>query len=101
MLYSTLRWVETLHERGQFQKNAVEVDGKSITFGQWADLIKGSFEKCYYVPVDTEDDSWYDVNPKIVNRRGIYKDLYKSGKEYEDYQLRFELSWVCSIEARN
>ena len=34
------------------------------------------------------DDSKFDVNSKIVNRRGIYKDLYKSGKEYEDYQLR-------------
>jgi glycogen debranching enzyme len=28
------------------------------------------------------------VNPSIINRRGIYKDLYKSGKPYEDYQLR-------------
>ena len=28
------------------------------------------------------------MDPKIINRRGIYKDLYRSGKEYEDYQLR-------------
>jgi glycogen debranching enzyme len=24
----------------------------------------------------------------VVNRRGVYKDIYRSGKEYEDYQLR-------------
>lgn len=93
MLYSTLRWVESLNKQGWFKKNAVEVDGKNITFSKWADLIKASFEKCYYVPMDAGDDSWYNVNPKIVNRRGIYKDLYKSGKEYEDYQLRFVSPW--------
>jgi glycogen debranching enzyme len=59
-----------------------------ITSGDWAALIKENFERCYYVPLNHEDDSKYDVNPKVLNRRGIYKDLYKSGKEYEDYQLR-------------
>jgi glycogen debranching enzyme len=38
--------------------------------------------------MEAKDDSKYDINTKIINRRGIYKDLYKSGKEYEDYQLR-------------
>lgn len=28
------------------------------------------------------------MDPNIINRRGIYKDLYKSGKPFEDYQLR-------------
>src|SRR5690606_15727107 len=62
------------------------------TFTEWADLIQANFEKCYYIPLKPEDDSKYDVNPEMVRRRGIYKDLYKSGKEYEDYQFRFDLS---------
>lgn len=37
---------------------------------------------------DPSEDGLHDVNSKVVNRRGIYKDLYRSGKEYEDYQLR-------------
>src|SRR6202035_1076475 len=61
---------------------------KVIKFDEWASKIKQNFERCYYIPLDPKDDSKYDVNTKIVNRRGIYKDLYKSGKEYEDYQLR-------------
>ena len=36
----------------------------------------------------TSEDNQYEMDPKIINRRGIYKDLYKSGKPYEDYQLR-------------
>ena len=32
----------------------------------------------------------YRVNPKIINRRGIYKDVYGSaaGREWSDYQFR-------------
>lgn len=86
--YSALRWVAGLYKEGKFGAEGVKADGKMITFTEWADKIKANFEKCYYVPVDSADDSKYDVNPAVLNRRGIYKDLYRSGKEYEDYQLR-------------
>ena len=74
---------------------------------QWSDLIQASFEKSYYVPVgeqteqdrtkyitetfqDGKDDSKYNVDSKLVNRRGIYKDVYRSGAghEWADYQFR-------------
>jgi glycogen debranching enzyme len=72
-------------------------------------LIQKSFEKCYYVPsgefcdnlynahrltsVMTSDrlsDSEYRINSSLVNRRGIYKDVYGSGPSHEwaDYQFR-------------
>src|SRR5205823_1512953 len=35
-----------------------------------------------------KEDDQYDVDSNVLNRRSIYKDLYKSGKPYEDYQLR-------------
>lgn len=39
---------------------------------------------------DASEDHKYNVNPKIINRRGIYKDVYGSGpgREWSDYQFR-------------
>lgn len=91
LLYSTLVWVSTLHKQGKYKYTGVSTlhpDLEVIHFNDWASKIKSSFERCYFVPLESSQDSKYDVNPKIINRRGIYKDLYKSGKEYEDYQLR-------------
>jgi glycogen debranching enzyme len=90
MLYSTLRWVAQLHKEGKYKYEGVTVNdaNETISFAKWADKIKENFERVYYIPRTADEDRNYDVNPKIINRRGIYKDLYRSGKEYEDYQLR-------------
>ena len=101
LLYSTLRWATELHERGQYHFSGVKTaSGEHVSFRKWAAKIKENFEKCYYIPEDPREDGWYDVNPAIVNRRGIYKDLYRSGKEYEDYQLRpnFPIAMVIAPE---
>lgn len=39
---------------------------------------------------DPAEDAKYNVNPLIINRRGIYKDVYGSGpgREWSDYQFR-------------
>ncbi|KAF7563279.1 hypothetical protein G7046_g844 [Stylonectria norvegica] len=89
LLYSTLDWLATLNKKGDYSYSGVKkADGSSIAFADWAGLVKANFERCYYVPLSPSEDSKYDINTPIINRRGIYKDLYKSGKEYEDYQLR-------------
>jgi len=90
LLYSTLIWLDQISAKGQYKYKGVKKGdaGEQITWAEWAKLVKDNFEYCYWVPEDASEDSKYDVNSKIVNRRGIYKDLYKSGKEYEDYQLR-------------
>ncbi|KAK7227388.1 hypothetical protein V2G26_015391 [Clonostachys chloroleuca] len=89
LLYSTLVWLAKLHKAGKYPYESVKkADGTPVTFDEWAGRIKDNFEKCYYVPESADEDANYDVNSTIVNRRGIYKDLYKSGKEFEDYQLR-------------
>ncbi len=39
---------------------------------------------------ESADDAQYHVSPYLVNRRGIYKDVFGSGtgREWSDYQLR-------------
>lgn len=88
LLYSALRWVADLNKSGKYAYDGVDTSSGPVTFSAWADKLKASFEKCYWVPIDASEDSGFDVDANVVNRRGIYKDLYKSGKPYEDYQLR-------------
>ena len=89
LLHSTLAWLAQLHSDGKFHFSGVKTTGgQEISFRDWASRLEKNFERCFYIPLDPKEDAQYDVNPATINRRGIYKDLYKSGKEYEDYQLR-------------
>ncbi|KAG8899597.1 hypothetical protein FRB99_006561, partial [Tulasnella sp. 403] len=94
LLKSTLRWLDELSSVGVFPFKGVEaeIDGKLrvVTYKEWSDLLQASFEKHFYVPLDPAEDSKYAINPAVVNRRGIYKDVYGTPKdrEWSDYQLR-------------
>ncbi|KAI1796664.1 glycoside hydrolase family 13 protein [Ganoderma leucocontextum] len=94
LLKSTLRWLNELSAAGKFPFKGVEVEingeKRLVTYKEWSDLIQASFEKCYYVPADLSEDSKYKVNPQMVNRRGIYKDVYgtPAEREWADYQFR-------------
>ena len=89
LLKSCLRFVIELNEKGLFKYDSViNQNGDKITFKKWDNLLMENFEKCFYIPINSDDDSKYEINSSIVHRRGIYKDVYKSTKEYEDYQLR-------------
>lgn len=98
LLYSALTWVTDLQQSKIYQHEGVDIgDGKSISFKEWAAKIKSNFERCYFIPIDSEEDSQYDLDAKIINRRGIYKDLYKSGKPFEDYQLRSNFTIAMAV----
>lgn len=98
LLKSTLRFVNQLNEKGLFEYTEVEKeDGSTITLRDWEELIQKNFERCFYIPVDPSNDSEYEVNSNVVNRRGIYKDLFRSGKEFEDYQLRPNFSIAMCV----
>ena len=99
LLYSTVSWLSELHDQGLFSQGGVSrgSGGPFISYKAWAAKIKSNFERCFYVPLDANSDPSFDVNPKLVNRRGIYKDLYRSGKEYEDYQLRPNYSIAMTV----
>ncbi|KAK7534404.1 hypothetical protein IWX49DRAFT_602675 [Phyllosticta citricarpa] len=97
MLYSACKWVAELHAQGLYKYDGVNTSTGHLKFSDWAAKIKNNFEWAYYIPRDEADDKKYDVNTSIVNRRGIYKDLYRSGKEYEDYQLRPNFPIAMSV----
>jgi glycogen debranching enzyme len=79
-----------------------------VTYGEWQELIQASFEKYYYIPLGMPSrcyalcdlslsDGCRSVGRQqvrfgysLVNRRGIYKDVYGSGpgREWSDYQFR-------------
>jgi glycogen debranching enzyme len=62
-------------------------------------LIQASFEKCYYVPENPAEDSQFNINSAMVNRRGIYKDVYGTPKdrEWSDYQVSDSLPRYASL----
>jgi glycogen debranching enzyme len=80
------------------------VNGKKrlVPYKEWADLIQASFEKHYYVPAHASEDAHFAVNPALINRRGMYKDVYgtPADREFSDYQLRcnFTLPMVVAPE---
>lgn len=89
LLKSSLRFVNKMHKEGKFPYTEVEKpDGSKISLEAWEELLQENFEKHFYVPEDAAEDSKYVIDRSLVNRRGMYKDLYRSGKPYEDYQLR-------------
>ncbi|KAK9431500.1 hypothetical protein V1505DRAFT_56979 [Lipomyces doorenjongii] len=90
MLKSALRWINQLHEQGIYPYDSVTIASgtKNVKFKDWEALVQANFERCYYVPLDPAIDDQFVINKSCVNRRGIYKDLFRSGKEYEDYELR-------------
>lgn len=98
LAYSTLKWAAELHRTGQHQWSGVKtVAGEFVSFADWATLIRDNFERCFYIPISARDDTKYNIDPSIVNRRGIYKDIYRSGKPYEDYQLRANFSIAMTV----
>lgn len=106
LLKSTLTWLDKLSRKGQFPFTGVKatVNGKQreVTYAEWADLIQSSFEKYYYIPTSPSEDSQFVIKPELVNRRGMYKDVYgtPADREFSDYQLRcnFTLPMVVAPE---
>ena len=89
LLKSTLRWLSELVKSRHFATPAVLLqDGNSLTYGNWDALLQESFEKFFWIPEKEEEDSQYKIDRKLINRRGIYKDVLGCTLEWADYQLR-------------
>eukprot|EP00761_Pharyngomonas_kirbyi_P011085 gb/GECH01011109.1/.p1 GENE.gb/GECH01011109.1/~~gb/GECH01011109.1/.p1 ORF type:complete len:1732 (+),score=240.69 gb/GECH01011109.1/:1-5196(+) len=92
MLKSALRWLSSLHQQGRFPYAGVRLSPDAsvsvFSFQEWNNRIQDHFERCFYIPPSPASDGHHVVRKDIVHRRGIYKDVYGSQKEYTDYQLR-------------
>jgi len=77
---SILTWIDRLHSQGIWHHKGV-TDGKTHwTWKQWADKIRGNFEKYFWVGLEDQD--------KLINRREIYKDSFGATHSWQDYQFR-------------
>jgi len=89
LLKSTTRWLVQLAGAGKFAWSGVVLrDGSQLSYEQWDQRIQKSFSKCFYVPLQTENQSDHQINSTLVNRRGIFKDTYRASAEWTDYQFR-------------
>ncbi|CAO3599483.1 unnamed protein product [Absidia cylindrospora] len=89
LLKSALRWVIELNKTGHFKWTEVkDQDGNTVTYKDWNRIIQDNFEKVYYIPKDPADDGKYLLDSSIVNRRCMYKDVWKATQPYTEYQLR-------------
>eukprot|EP01123_Difflugia_compressa_P006646 TRINITY_DN1895_c0_g1_i1.p1 TRINITY_DN1895_c0_g1~~TRINITY_DN1895_c0_g1_i1.p1 ORF type:complete len:353 (+),score=58.09 TRINITY_DN1895_c0_g1_i1:132-1061(+) len=96
LLKSTTRWLAKLTKEKMFPYSGVIVrvnplypeETCLLSYKEWDSLLASSFEKQFYIPLDPTDDTHYLINPKIVNRRGIYKDTVGASADWADYQLR-------------
>ncbi|KAJ3011190.1 hypothetical protein HKX48_006975 [Thoreauomyces humboldtii] len=96
---SALRWiVDDVLGKGLgaewWKWDAVQIkdsDGnpKNVTYAEWNTLLQISFEKYFYIPIEPREDASHAVgDPKLIHRRGIYKDTVGASLDFMSFQLR-------------
>jgi glycogen debranching enzyme len=94
LLKYTVRWLSELAATNSaaFPHKGVKItvnhENKFLSYEEWNKKIQANFEKYFYVPLNPIDDVHHMVDKNIVNRRGIYKDVYGSNENWHDYQFR-------------
>ncbi|KAI8924740.1 glucanotransferase domain of glycogen debranching enzyme-domain-containing protein [Entophlyctis helioformis] len=70
-------------------RNPAGGSDRHVSYADWDKMLVNSFEACFYIPIDPAEDRNHLIDRKeLINRRGIYKDVYGSSLAYMDYQLR-------------
>jgi len=100
MQFSILSWLATMHSEGKIKQSSVSINQhgrpREVRFADWAKQMADNFERCFWVPQNKNDDRHHDIDARLVNRRGIYKDVYGSSDKYADYQLRCNICIAMS-----
>ena len=92
--YSVLSFLDELNKKGLFAHKGV----KRASFGDWATLIKQSFNACFYIPESVDTGSTdYCLDSKLIKRRGVYKDTFATTPKETDYQLRPNLCIAMAV----
>lgn len=87
---SVVAWLGKMHAASDYPYEGVtKHENEMITFKKWAELIDDNFEKYFFIPEnELELRNSKTINPKLVNRRNIYKDTVGASNDWADYQLR-------------
>ncbi|PIA16729.1 putative glycogen debranching enzyme Gdb1 [Coemansia reversa NRRL 1564] len=86
---SALRWLTDLYSNSEFAYEGVTTaDGSHVSYSDWNQQVQIHFEKHFWVPLDSADDTKYNVDSTLVNRRGIYRDSVGASAAWADYQFR-------------
>lgn len=109
LLKSTVRWLTELYKQKKYRYEGVTVSSSLSTstspassassasssdtpsvfsYQDWNSALQRFFEPHFWIPQDPSFDSKYVIDSKVVNQRGIYKDIFGSASVYADYQLR-------------
>lgn len=103
LLYSSINHIISLQKSSnQFpHKGVTHPKSGYISYSEWLSLIKANFERCFYIPPlscgEGCGDKEYLVDHKIVNKREIYKDTFRSTHGWTDYQLRSNLAVAIGV----
>jgi glycogen debranching enzyme len=62
--------------------------GEVLSYSEWDQLLQTNFEKWFYIPNDKSEYGKFKVDPELIHRGGIYKDVLGSEHKFTDYQLR-------------
>ena len=74
LLKSCLRWINALHENGQYTNSFVVVGkNEQLSFVEWERRLASSFEHHFWIPLDEAQDCLFLIDKSLVHRRGIYK----------------------------
>ncbi|CAD5115909.1 DgyrCDS4843 [Dimorphilus gyrociliatus] len=87
---SVISWLAKMNENSIYPYDGVVTPAKKkITFKEWTKLIDDNFEKYFFIPENEIELRNSDtINPRLVNRRNIYKDTVGATRDWADYQLR-------------
>ncbi|EMS12759.1 glycogen debranching enzyme [Entamoeba histolytica HM-3:IMSS] len=86
LLMKVLHWINT-SKAFPYSSVKVKMYGE-YSYQKWEKLLYSNFHKYFYIPKEMSQDKEYCIDTTIVNKRGIYKDVYGSTKKWPDYQLR-------------
>ncbi|KAL0215115.1 hypothetical protein P9112_007299 [Eukaryota sp. TZLM1-RC] len=97
LLAVTLQFAVELSNEHYFSNGVKLADGRFLSFSDWLTLIKRNFHRHYWVPLNASEDSQFQIDSKLVNRRGIYKDVIGSTHPWNSYQLRGNASVAIAL----
>ncbi|KAJ3377045.1 hypothetical protein HDU84_009122 [Entophlyctis sp. JEL0112] len=96
LLKAALRWIvkDVLNSecKAFFPSDHVVLksgSNKILMYRDWDEMVAKSFEKYFYIPEDPRDDPNFELDePKLINKRAIYKDVLGSSQKFTEFQLR-------------